>query len=241
MRQTRLPIDWIVGAEQTSSESSSEEEEVKRGRPAQPLQWTRVKSLALMRNQRIMVYDGSQDLRWDKTTKAQRVETQHGGGDFVFDPQSFAQEAARFSTATHRVPEAELERYAKLATELRNKFSQKADALLRNLNGNEPAEPDLSAFEMPRLSRGCKKADAERTAEDLHLGFESHYVRLGGRKRRRASLSTTELKALAQMVIKDGVTARDAALVFNVKPTMVWKLVRDVRRAERSYDSIRSK
>ena len=70
-----------------------------------------------------MVYDGSQDLRWDKTTKAQRVETQHGGGDFVFDPQSFAQEAARFSTATHRVPEAELERYAKLATELRNKFS----------------------------------------------------------------------------------------------------------------------
>ena len=43
------------------------------------------------------------------------------------------------------------------------------------------------------------------------------------------------------MVIEDKVTARDAALVFNVKPTMVWKLVREVRRAERSYDSIRSK
>ena len=63
MHQTRLPIDWIVGAEQTSSESSSEEEEeVKRGRPAQPLQWTRVKTLALMKNQRLMVYDGSKDL-----------------------------------------------------------------------------------------------------------------------------------------------------------------------------------
>ena len=102
----------------------------------------------------------------------------------------------------------------------------------------EPAHDD---FEMPRLSRGCKKAVVERQAEDLRLGFESRHVRLGGRKRRKASLSTAELKALAQMVVKDGVTPRDAALLFNVKPTMVWKLVREVRLAERSYDSIRSK
>ena len=135
MRQTRLPIDWIVGAEQTSSESSFEEEEVKRGRPAQPLQWTRVKSLALMKSQRPMVYDGSKDLKWDKLQKAQRAETQHGGGEFVFDPQSFAQEAATFSTATHQVPEGELERYGKLATELRSLFSLKADALYRKLYG----------------------------------------------------------------------------------------------------------
>ena len=200
-----------------------------------------MKSLALMKNQRLMVYDSSNDLRWDKSTKAQRVETQHDGGEFVFDPQSFAQEAATFSTATHRVPEAELERYAKLATELRNKFSQKADALHRKLEGKESVEPALSNFEMPKLNRGCKMALTKRKAEDLHLGFESHYVRIGGRKRRKAALSTVELKALAQMVIEDGVAPRDAALVFNVKPSMVWKLIREVRRAERSYDSIRSK
>ena len=112
---------------------------------------------------------------------------------------------------------------------------------MRRLDGDEPAGPDLSDFEMPRLSRGCKKAHKECKAEDLRLGFESHYVRIGGKKRRKASLSTAELKALAQMVIRDGVTPKDAALVFNVKPNMVWKLVRDVRRAGHSYDSIRSK
>ena len=94
---------------------------------------------------------------------------------------------------------------------------------------------------MPKLNRGCKMALTKRKAEDLHLGFESHYVRIGGRKRRKASLSTAELKALAQMVVGDGVTPRDAALVFNVKPVMVWKLVREVRLAEHSYDCIRSK
>ena len=62
MRQTRLPIDWIVNAEQSSSDSSIEEEKVKRGRPAHPLQWTRVKTLALMKSQKVMLYDGSKDL-----------------------------------------------------------------------------------------------------------------------------------------------------------------------------------
>ena len=67
MRQTHLPIDWIVDAEQSSSSSSSEEEEeVKRGRQAHPLQWTRVKTLSLMKNQQTMVYEGSKDLKWDK-------------------------------------------------------------------------------------------------------------------------------------------------------------------------------
>ena len=63
MRQTRLPLDWIVGAEESSSDSSSFEEEiVKRGRPAHPLQWTRVKTLEQMKSQRLMVYDGAKDL-----------------------------------------------------------------------------------------------------------------------------------------------------------------------------------
>ena len=54
---------------------------------------------------------------------------------------------------------------------------------------------------MPRLNRGCKKAEFKHTAEDLHLGFESRYMRLQGKKRRRASLSTAELKTIAQMII----------------------------------------
>ena len=58
MRQTRLPIDWIIEAEESSSSSSELEEEVKRGRPKHSLQWTRVKSLTLIKEQRLMVFDG---------------------------------------------------------------------------------------------------------------------------------------------------------------------------------------
>ena len=54
-------------------------------------------------------------------------------------------------------------------------------------------------------------------------------------------MSTAELKALSKMVIEDGVKPRDAALVFNVKPRMVWNLVHKVRLDKHSYDSIREK
>ena len=66
-------------------------------------------------------------------------------------------------------------------------------------------------------------------------------MRVTGKKRRKVSLSTAELKALARMVVEEGVKPRDAALVFNVKPTMVWSLVRKVKAEELAINSIRQK
>ena len=54
-------------------------------------------------------------------------------------------------------------------------------------------------------------------------------------------MSTAELKALAKMVIEEGVKPRDAALAFNVKPRMVWTLVCKVGSIEHSFASIRER
>lgn len=108
MRQTRLPIDWIVEAEESSSSSSEQPEEVKRGRPPHPLQWTRVKSLTLIKEQRLMVYESSKDLRYDRSLKTIRKEVSQLGGEFVFDPDSLREEAKTFCVATSRLGEEEL-------------------------------------------------------------------------------------------------------------------------------------
>ena len=103
MRQTRLPIDWIVEAEESSSSSSDQVEEVKRGRPPHPLQWTRVKSLTLIKEQRLMVYESSKDLIYDKSLKTIRKESSQRGGEFVFDPDSLREEAKGFRVETSRL------------------------------------------------------------------------------------------------------------------------------------------
>ena len=116
MYQTRLPIDWIVEAEESSSSSEEYEEEVKRGRPVQPLQWTRVKSLKLIKEQKLMVYDGTKDLAFDKNLKVIRKQAKVDGGEFVFDPDSLKEEAKTFSVEGSRLSQDELLEYGKLAT-----------------------------------------------------------------------------------------------------------------------------
>ena len=74
MRQTTLPSDWVSGAEvSSSSESSSSFEEEKKSRAA-VLQWTRVKSLSVLKTQRVTVYNAEEDLKFDRKLKTIRKE-----------------------------------------------------------------------------------------------------------------------------------------------------------------------
>ena len=104
MKQTTLPQGWVSGAESSSSsESSSSEEEVKKPR-GKPLLWTRVKSLELIRKQRVMVYGTAEDLKFDRTLKTIRREMDHNRGEFVFDPDHFKDEAKTFDVESFQLP-----------------------------------------------------------------------------------------------------------------------------------------
>ena len=51
--------------------------------------WTRVKSLAQIKTQKVMVYDAGEDLKFDRTLKVIRKELEHERGQFAFDPADF--------------------------------------------------------------------------------------------------------------------------------------------------------
>ena len=128
MKQTTLPHSWVSEAEVSASEESSSEEEAPRSR-AKPLLWTRVKSLAQIQSQRVMVFDAAEDLKFDKTLKTIRKEMDSDRGQFVFDPDDFKEAAKSFEVESYRLPEEGLLEYGKLATQLRQGFTEKAQAL----------------------------------------------------------------------------------------------------------------
>lgn len=72
-----------------------------------------------MRSQKIMVYNGEEDVRFDKNLKAIRKEVSQANGTFVFDPEDFKEDAKSFSVEAYRLPEEGLLEYARLATNLR--------------------------------------------------------------------------------------------------------------------------
>ena len=67
------------------------------------MQWTRVKSMRLIKEQRLMVYHGANDLENDKSNKTIRKESSRQGGEFVFDPDSLKEEAKTFRLETSRL------------------------------------------------------------------------------------------------------------------------------------------
>ena len=119
MKQTTLPIDWVSGAEAFSDEDSSSSEEEKAGPREAKLFWTRVKSLDEIRRQKVLVYEAQKDLKFDKNVKVIRKEIRNEGGQFIFDPDDFKEQAANFKVEEYRLPEDGLREYARLATKLR--------------------------------------------------------------------------------------------------------------------------
>ena len=119
--------------------------------------WTRVKSLDQIRTQQVLVYDSEKDHKFDKNLRVIRKELEHNRGQFVFDPEQFKDIAKTFDVESYRLPEEGLKEYAKMATNLRKRFQQKADAANDLLQPSEGSDTNRQSFIVPELYRGCKK------------------------------------------------------------------------------------
>ena len=199
MKQTTLPASWNKEAEESpSSDSSSSSEEVKQSR-AQPLQWTRVKSLEMIKSQRVMVYKAAEDLKFDKSLKTIRKEMDQSRGEFVFDPEDFKEVAKSFEEESYRLPEEGLLEYAKLATKLRRRFTEKAEAARVRLAALLADGEEEKVIVEPKLYRSSFKKTVHKRPHDLMLGFEAQFACKKRKKRTKKELSTEELKEILRL------------------------------------------
>ena len=113
--------------------SDSEPEQVSQYTPSPqkgalklPEMWTRVKSRNMISHQRITVFPIEQDLETDKVLKAVRSGATRVKGEILFDPDEWKGKHEELTIDKCRFPTDELQKYAKIATELRNKFQAKA-------------------------------------------------------------------------------------------------------------------
>ena len=101
-----------------------------------------------------MVYEGNKDLKFDKSLKTIRKETNTSIGSFIFDPDSFKEQARFFNLKTYQLTQEELIHYAKLASRLRTDLKTKSDIIRSDEDGVDISK--LPVFDI-KLSRGCKK------------------------------------------------------------------------------------
>lgn len=75
-----------------------------------------------MSHQRITVFDIEKDLDTDKVLKAVRTGSIRDGGEILFDPDLWKGKDDELTIDGSKLPEDELRTYAKIATEVRQKF-----------------------------------------------------------------------------------------------------------------------
>lgn len=142
-----------------------------------------------MRNQRIMVYDAMEDMRFDKNLQTIRKEVAQKRGTFVFDPEDFKEDAKSFTVAAYQLPEEGLLEYARQATQLRIMFLNKAIQANKDRTENMTVE-ELELKEIKiNLHRKCKTDIKKEIQQDLSLGFESGFRQTARGKLRKSDLT----------------------------------------------------
>lgn len=107
----------------------------------------------MMSHQRLTVFDIEKDLASDKVLKAVRKGSTRETGEFLFDPDEMKGMDAELKFEKHRKSEDELRNFAKMATEIRTMFKQKASVLHEESKDGYSNEVDKALDEVPKLKR----------------------------------------------------------------------------------------
>ena len=227
MKQTTLPAAWIAENEELSAEESLSEELDEAKKKTAILYWTRVKSLDMIKDQNVHIYEANRDLKFDKSVAQVRKELRGAAGQFIFDPVDFKDQAAGFRVEEYKLPEDGLREYARIATRLRQQFQDKADAAKLALGGQEGAEEEKGGFIVPELYRGCKKDLPLIKNSEMKRVCEARDDRMTRKKRPKCQLDSAELLEIIRRVKEEGASYKEVALLFSVKPALVSELIRN--------------
>ena len=110
-----------------------------------------------------MVYNADTDLNLDQTNNFIRSIVTHVKGKMLFDPDTYKNCKDDLTVEANQLTLEQIKVYARTCTELRVKFSEKAQTLARTLDGREDENSLEEIKEPKKLKRGfCRKKDTSQ-------------------------------------------------------------------------------
>ena len=148
--------------------------------------WTRVKRREEMSHSRVTVFDIEKDLEKDKVLKTVRAGAARGTNEMFFDPECWKGKENELTKHQQALTPDQLYHYAKVSTEARKDFSERAAAARsEELSRADNVEEEKKEIEAPKLKRNHLPKPRETIARELLEG-DGHNS--GSRRRVRRSL-----------------------------------------------------
>ena len=174
-----------------------------------------------MSHQRITVFDIEKDLNTDKVLKAVRTGSTRENGEFVFDPDEWKGKSDEFKIVDHKLSEEQLRLYAGIATEVRRKFQEKAEANSEECKTGAAKGSREVPESVPKLRRNYLPIPKQEIKKELLLGHEHNS---GSAKRKRFTLSQVSTQTRVEIVKLAATktrTHKEIGELFNIRPAVV--------------------
>ena len=130
------------------------------------------------------MFDIEKDLETDKVLKAVRKGSTRENGEFLFDPDLWKGKSDELTIEKCKLSDDELRAYAVMATEVRQKFQEQADAIHEKRMDEEANEGVTE--EVPKLRRNYSSIVKQSVTKEMLSGHEHNTA---SPKRKRLSLS----------------------------------------------------
>jgi len=163
-----------------------------------PEMWTRVKNREAMSHSRVTVFDIEKDLEKDRVLKTVRAGAARGTNEMLFDPETWKGKENELTKEQAALAPDQLYHYAKLATEARKDFSERAEvARTAEVARAGDAEEEKKEVAAPKLKRNHLPKPREMIAPELLEG-DGHNS--GSRRRVKRSLAQVNAKTRLAIV-----------------------------------------
>ena len=195
-----------------------------------PMSWTRVKFLEQAVNQRVTIFDVEQDLQADRNLKQIRKDSVRDAATLLFDPEAFKDDECALTYTTHKLDQEQLHGYARTATKIRSRLSERA-AEMRSaspapnqasqlLIQSESTERESSSHALPPIHH--RRIPGQTKDPDQHA---SPY-----RKRRTLrQLSVQTRIRVVKLAVSRSRTYQEIADMFDIKVQAVCDLVKNFK------------
>ncbi len=142
IKQLTLKRFLNIGNDDDSDEVSAYTPSPEKSKNTIPPQWTRVKNVDQVVDRRITVFDVEKDMASDKSLQAIRKGAVRDETVMLFDPSEYQGMGDKLTMAEFAVDHEQLLEYAKVASEIRARFKEKARAVTDALGPDDDDEDD---------------------------------------------------------------------------------------------------
>ena len=205
------------------------------------LVWTRVISRTQVGEEVVETFPFGVDIAADKKTTKFKVKARSMLGKELYNPENYEPEELPLKVEQRQIPEEEVKEWGRVATSLRTEVNARAGKLQEGEGGeNSFSDDEAHSHKVIAMRSFRRKRDLEPQTR-VRGGFESRQVKSRLKPTPKRKLEAETIRAILLAVLREKLSHKEVAIMFQVTPALVHKLLKSYKDDPESLQKYEAK